>query len=225
MKLKTYKPLFIIGIVLVTVLAGTIFARSYLGDAVFILKYRNQPGFWSIYDALKENRDFIKKNPNNDSAYYSLGQGLYTIGAIDGAIDAFLNAVHISPKNDYYWSFLGRSYQAKKNYPNARYSYIKALEAGPDKVLNYTKLAWLYYFRLPGEEYKAYEVLKKGLEKFPLDKDILFDITRFYLYDKNEAEFRKYAPRYLKIDPTNELIKKAYENGFESIYGADKPAG
>ncbi len=186
-------------------------------------KYRNYAGFWNSYPALKENRDFIRKNPSNDSAYYSLGQGLYGLKAYDGAIDAFTHAIAITPNAYYYWAFLGKAYQAKKDYAKARDTYAKVLELEPGKKVNYTNLAWLYYFRLPGEEYKAYEVLQKGLEKFPTDKDILFDITRFYLYDKNEVEFRKYAKRYLKIDPTSELIKKAYEKGFESVFGSDKP--
>ena len=196
---------------------------NFVKEKIFISRYSDQKDFWLMYPTIQENRELIKNNPNNDSAYYSLGQGLYGLRAYDGAIDALTHATAIAPNADYYWAFLGKVYQVKKDYIKARDAYAKVLELKPDKPLYYTTLAWLYYFRLSEEEYKAYEVLQKGLEKFPTDKDILFDITRFYLYDKNEVEFRKYAKRYLKIDPTSELIKKAYEKGFESVFGSDKP--
>lgn len=213
---RKLKILFIVAFVIVAVL---IIFSTRIGDFIegkrFILKYSQQKDFWLVYPTLKENKEFIKKNHNNHSAYYSLGQGYYGLKAYDQAIDAFSRAIEIVPNNADYWSFLGKVYQAKKVYPKARDAYIETLKLDPDTPYHYTQLAWLYYFRLDPEKDKAFEVLKQGLEKFPEDKDILFDITRYYLYDKNEEEFRKYAPRYLKIDPSNQLIKDSYEKGIQ----------
>lgn len=159
---------------------------------------------------MEENLGFIKKNQRNEVAYYSLGQEFYALEGYDDAIWAFKKAIEIAPDRYYYWSFLGSAYQAKKDYIAARDAYIKALDLDTTRVLTYTKLSWLYYFRLDAEKEKAYEVLKKGLEQFPDDATLLFDITRYYLYDENKEEFLKYAPHYLKIDQSNDAIKNAY---------------
>lgn len=189
--------------------------REILQERAFIKKYSQAKDFWSVYPVMKENQKLIAQNPKNEGAYYSLGQGLYSIGAFPQAIDAFSHTVEISPQKYYYWSFLGKAYQGKKDYQKARDAYSKALELEPNNANNYTMLAWLYYFRLEPEKEKAFEILKKGLEKFPDNKDILFDITRYYLYDKSTTEFRKYAPLYLKIDPSSPAIQEAYEKGIQ----------
>lgn len=153
----------------------------------------------------------IRKNPRNDSAYYSLGQGLYSLKGYDDAANALREAAKIDPTRVYYWSFLAKIYQGKKGYLGARDAFTKVLDMEPDRQVNYTNLAWLYYFRLDPEKDKAFEVLKKGLERFPNDKAILFDITRYYLYDNNWEEFLKYAPRYLAIDPDYPAIRDKYK--------------
>lgn len=209
----TKKLTSIVSISLVMFGLGTYVFYPAISDFFFFLPYRNNAEFKKVESALKEDRDMIRKNPRNDSAYYSLGQGLYSLKGLDDAIDALTKATEIDPTKAYYWSFIAKAYQAKKDYIGARDMFIKVLEVEPGKPVNYTNLAWHYYFRIDAEQKKAFDVLKKGLELFPEDRTILFDITRYYLYDKNETEFRKYAPRYLKIDPSNELIKKTYELG------------
>ncbi len=180
--------------------------RSYLEEKTFQNAYSGKKDFEMIFQTWKQNQEFIRQNPRNDSAYYSLGQGYYTLQAYDDSIAALQKAIEINPKNDSYWVFLGRAYQAKKDYPKVIEAFTKALEIDPKKKEHYTQLAWLYYFRTDDQMAKAYDILKKGLETFPNDKDILWDITRFYAYDKNVEGFKKYAPQYLKLDPSNELV-------------------
>ncbi|MBI2638526.1 hypothetical protein HYW83_02955 [Candidatus Peregrinibacteria bacterium] len=198
-------------LVLVIAVLGVFIFLSFIRSDRILDKYSHHKDFAVVGETMKANLDFIKKNPNNDSAYYSLGQGFFGLQGYDDAIWALKEAIRISPNTYYYWSFLGKAYQAKKDYPSARDAYIKTLEFEPNKPLNYTQLAWLYYFRLEPEKDKAFETLQKGFEKFPADKDILFDITRYYMYDQNKKEFLKYAPKYIKIDPKNEAINKKYQ--------------
>lgn len=202
-----------LSIILILVIAGlgVLIFLSFVRTNRILDKYSNHKDFAAVRETMEVNLDFIGKNPNNDSAYYSLGQGFFSLKGYDDAIWAFKEAIRISPNTYYYWSFLGKAYQAKKDYLPARDAYVKTLELETDKPFNYTNLAWLYYFRLETEKDKAFEVLKKGLEKFPNDKDILFDITRYYMYDENKKEFLKYAPRYIKINPNNGAINKKYK--------------
>lgn len=200
---KLQKKYAIGGGVLAVLVVAAILVCTYLPDYLFIQKYKDTPNFWGVYQSLQENREFIAKNPKNDSAYYSMGQTYYSLKDYDTGIKYLKKAIEISPNTYYYWDFLGHVNQAKKDYIEARDAYIKALELEPNKVLLYDQLAWLYYFRIEEEEDKAYEVLKRGLEKFPNNPELLFDITRYYLYDKNKEEFFKYAPIYLKVDPNN----------------------
>lgn len=207
------KKLYIIcgGVAILFLCVGIFLSSDFFRDIKIRSKYADQKDFEIIFPSIQENYDFVEKNPRNDSAYYSLGQTFYNLKGYDDSISTLKKAVDIAPATYYYWGFLGKVYQAKKDYTSARDAYIKTLELKDDKPEHYLQLAWLYYFRLETEKDKTYEILKRGLEKFPKDKDMLFDITRFYLYDENETEFRKYAPRYLAIDPNNELIKPAYE--------------
>jgi len=212
---KSKKVLSILGIVVAVLLLLVIFFYKsidlFIKESVIVIKYRNQESFWTVFPTFKENLAFVQANPNNDSAYDSLGQGFYALGGFSDAIKAFKRATEIDPTNDARWFFLAKAYMVKKEYTNARDAYYKAIEFGNSRVTEYKDLAWVYYFRIEPEKDKAYEVLKQGLEKFPNDKDLLFDLTRFYLYDKNKTEFMKYAPLYLKIDPKNELILNNYK--------------
>lgn len=201
--IKNRWPIIVLAIIFFAIIVLT--AISLSGNRM-LDKYVGKEGFEQIKPTFEDNFEFIKQNPNNDSAYYSLGQGFYSLKGYDDAIWAFSEAVKINPKLYYYWINLANAYQAKKDYISARDAYIKGLGLEPNKPAFYTALAWLYYFRLEPEKDKAFEVLKRGLEKFPDDKAILFDITRYYLYDKNKEEFLKYAPKYIKLDSANEAI-------------------
>ena len=198
--IEIFVSLLIIGIAFYT-----LWGRDRLLD-----KYNGVKGFEDMRETMETRLAFIKTNPNSDGAYYSLGQDFFTLGGYDDALWALKKAIEINSKADTYWSWLGKTYQAKKNYASAKDAYIKALDIGPNRQMNYTLLAWLYYFRTDDERDKAYEILKKGLEKFPDEKIILFDITRYYMYDENKAEFLKYAPKYLKLDPNYSAIKDTF---------------
>lgn len=213
-----------LSIILILIIAGlgVLIFFSFMRGNIILDKYSDHKDFATVRETMEANLDFISKNPDNDSAYYSLGQGFYSLQGYDDAIWAFKEAVRISPNTYYYWAFLGKASQNQAGvlisqgkrdeggilYLSARDSYVKALELESGKPLNYTQLAWLYYFRLEPEKDKAFDVLKKGLSRFPTDKDILFDVTRYYMYDENKKEFLKYAPRYIKINPNNEAVNK-----------------
>ena len=73
-----------------------------ISDFFFFLPYRSNVEFKKVESALKEDRDMIRKNPRNDSAYYSLGQGLYSLkGGLDDAIWALTRATEIDPTKAY----------------------------------------------------------------------------------------------------------------------------
>jgi len=200
----------IIGILVVSIggtaaFFGFSFRQEQQAEEQFRVQYSSHQDFETIYPLIKEAREIVRKNPRHDGAYQSLAQSYFTIGAFDRARDALLVAVEIVPDNDAYWSFLGKTYQRLKAYPDAAAAYARALELDESRVEYYTQLAWLYYFRFEGDDMlKSYDILKQGLERFPDDKDLLFDITRYYLYENKMEEFTMYAPRYLAVDPTDQ---------------------
>lgn len=211
MLLKLNKRIWVEIVIAVALLALGVFIYFAYTDPTRILsKYSRMPGFDHSYPAMADNLRIIKQHPGAHGAYHSLAQGFYSLKGYDDALWAISEAVKLSPNTYYYWLFLGQVQQTRKNYPAARDAYIKALDLEPNKPVNYTTLAWLYYFRLEPEKNKAYDALKQGLEKFPDDKNILFDITRYYMYDENKDEFLKYAPRYRKLDPNNSPINEFY---------------
>ncbi|MBI2483933.1 tetratricopeptide repeat protein [Candidatus Uhrbacteria bacterium] len=184
----------------------------------FVAAYSGHKDFETIYPVIKEARAIVMKDPRHDGAYHSLAQSYYTLGAYDQARDALVQAIEIIPANDAYWSFLGKTYQAMKSYPEAAEAYRRALELDPNRTEYYIRLAWLYYFRFEGDEMqKSYDILSKGLELYPEDKDLLFDITRYYLYENKMEEFARYAQRYLKVDQSDPAdFKKELEKYLKS---------
>lgn len=205
------RRILVIGEVFILLLVIALVCYSLFGRDRTLDKYNGVNGFEDMREIMKTRLAFTKTNPNSDGAYFFLGQDFFTLGGYDDALWALKKAIEINPKVDTYWSWLGKTYQAQKDYVPAKHAYIKALELEPNRQMNYTILAWLYYFRTDDERGKAYEVLKKGLEKFPDEKTILFDITRYYMYDENKTEFLKYAPKYFKLDPDYPQIKAAFE--------------
>lgn len=210
-KIETRKLIIIVEFVILAVITFLVFYTFTRPERIFN-KYTAHKDFETMRPNLEEELALIQDNPSNDTAYYSLGQGFYALEGYDDAIWAFKKAIEIAPNRYYYWSFLGAAYQSRKDYIGARDAYMRALDLDTSRVLTYTKLAWLYYFRLDSEKDKAYEVLKRGLSQFPNDKNLLFDITRYNLYDHNKDEFLKYAPRYLKIDPSYKPISNALKD-------------
>lgn len=222
----------------ISILVGIGIALGVLGAWFFIFRYYSEKeiektfratygshsDFTTIYSVIQENQTLIAKKSDNDAAYDSLAQGYYTLGALDEARDAITQAVRINSGNDSYWSRLGQIYQRKKEYPLALAAYEKALEVNPKKKDHYQKLSWLYYFRFEGMDHaKAFSVLERALTVFPKDKDFLFDITRYHLYDNNVKEFLKYAPHYLKINPYDKAMEKDYEK-MKKIMSGEKKA-
>lgn len=197
----------VVGIALVAIAssAAPLIWREYSArqaEQQFVAAYSGHKEFETIYPVIKDARERIKKNPRHHAAFHSLAQSYFTLGAFEQARDALLAATNIAPDNDAYWSFLGKTYQRLKAYPDAANAYARALELSPKKVEHYTQLAWLYYFRFEGDDMqKSYGILKQGLEQFSNDKDLLYDITRYYLYENKMAEFAEYALRYLQVDP------------------------
>lgn len=177
----------------------------------FVQRYGQRKDFLVVKQVIDENRAFVRANSRNDSAYYSLCQGYYVLGALDEAIAACQQAADLKPEQDYYWSFLAKAYQGKKDYARAAEMYRQALSLNAGRSGNYTTLAWLYYFRVKDAEPQAYEVLEAGLQKFPDDRGLLFDITRYHRYDRHDAEFLKYAERYLAVNPSDETVRQWYD--------------
>lgn len=207
----TKRKILLIVEILIVFIAGIFIVYTLTKSDRMLDKYASNKDFPIMEKALKEGLAMVKKNPHDDAIYFYLAQSFYKLQGYDDALWALNKAITIAPTNSPYITLFGKIYQTKKDYVVARDAYIKALELDPSKVYSYTNLAWVYYFRLPDEKDKAFDVLKKGLEKFPNDRDLLFDIVRYYMYDQNKKEFLKYAPRYIKIDSAYEPINKTYK--------------
>ncbi len=225
--MKKTLTLIISVLVLGILAASAFFAFRYFSEQkaeqAFRSLYGSHYDFNTVYSVIKENKALLAKNSRHDGALDSLAQGYYVLGALDEARDAILKATELRSDNDAYWSRLGQIYQRRKEYPLAASAYEKALLVNPKKKEHYKNLAWLYYFRSEGEDrLKAFPVLERGLKAFPKDQDLLFDITRYYLYDKNAKEFLKYAPRYLAVNPQDKAMQKDYESYKKQLKFKDK---
>ena len=74
----------------------------------------------------------IKKAQNIAKNNYALGKKHYENGNFSDAVLRFKLVAWLEPKQAMGWLWLGKSYVAGKNMPQARVSLLKALELKPD---------------------------------------------------------------------------------------------
>ncbi len=137
--------------------------------------------------------------PNGSLAHAALGSNLCYAGRIDEGIDQLKQGIRLDPFPDFwYFHHLGRCYRQKGQYEEALTAYQKALQRGPDALMNHMGLAAIY--ALLDRQEEAHAAAKKVLEldpKFSVER-----ASKNWPY-KNQADIKLVADAMRKAGLPN----------------------
>ena len=145
----------------------------------------------------------IDIDPQNASAWISLGDVYTYQWKYDKAIEYYNKALELDPKNALAWHNLGRAYGFNWQGDKGMESYNKALELNPKYRPSWFHLGWSY--RDKGQYDKAIECFRKAVDLDPKDAEA-WTILGF-AYKSNGQD-----------DKTMECYNKALELGPKAAY-------
>ena len=83
-------------------------------------------------DAIRDLERATKLKPDDEAAWYFLGDAYNGQGAPDKAIAALQHAVELKPKDADAWYALGNAYNDKEAFPDAALTYQKGIKVNPN---------------------------------------------------------------------------------------------
>jgi tetratricopeptide (TPR) repeat protein len=107
-----------------------------LGTSLFT----NKKGMDQAEAAFKKAAEL---NKHNSDALLKLGQVQVAEGSPDRAIETYKQSIKDNPKEAGFYILLGELYESKKDWPNAKDAYQKALDAKPDNPMASNNLAYV----------------------------------------------------------------------------------
>lgn len=102
---------------------------------------------------------WAEKEPNNASAWGSIGIAYYQLERYLDAVEYYQKSLKINPDNANIWHALGRTYNKLKRYPDAAEAYQKSLKISPDDTEILYNLGLSYF--LSGNTKEAMNVIEK----------------------------------------------------------------
>jgi tetratricopeptide (TPR) repeat protein len=113
------------------------------------------------------------------------------------AIEVYLKAIQIDPKDMELKNFLGTLYYRSQKYDKAIAILSEIINTADKQSKAYSDAIYslAYSYDLSGQPEKALETYQKALEAVPNDKDLMFNLGRLYYmqnkYDKAVENFLK----------------------------------
>ena len=126
--------------------------------------------YWCKLDyksAIKEFTEALKIQPNNATAFFSLGVVYRRMGKFDLAIQNMSKGYNLDPLSNEYSRNLGETYGLVRDYNKAITQYKKVIELSPDMSLPKAELAQIY--SLKGDPKTATEIINNISDENYLD--------------------------------------------------------
>ncbi|CAG8470622.1 4335_t:CDS:10, partial [Cetraspora pellucida] len=151
--------------------------KKLLGDANLHYVNKEYP------EAIAILQEVVKMDPNIHIAWFTLGTIQDEMGCPDKALQLYLVAAHLTPKDASLWKRLGLSSNPRIRNQNALhqaiYCFSKAIRCDPndddaiwDRCILYGEI---------GEYRKAIDGFKKLLQEMPYDMNIIREITKIHV--------------------------------------------
>ena len=147
-------------------------------------------------DALKYTKELIQKRPNDEYAYYHLGNIYGKLGRHYEAIEAYKQSIRIKPDEFYPHVSLGNTYNKLGHHYDAIEAYKQAIRIKSDEFQSYYLLG--NTFKDLGRHYEAIEAYKQGIKIKP---------DEFYTYVFLGDTYDKLGRHYEAIEVYKQAIK------------------
>jgi len=99
-----------------------------------------------------------------------------------------------------------------KDYPTAEKYYQKTLENDPAEISYYRNIFELYYYKYAEKKNLAEKVLLDALAQDPKNIDMINLTGTYYQETGNKSKAIEYFQKSLKLDPSNEAVKRTLQN-------------
>ncbi|CAG8801172.1 19668_t:CDS:2, partial [Gigaspora rosea] len=186
--------------------------KKLLGDANLHYVNKEYPA------AIATLQEVVKIDPNIHIAWFTLGTIQDERGCSDKALQLYLVAAHLTPKDGALWKRLGLLSKNQSALHQAIYCFSKAIRCDPndddaiwDRCILYSEI---------GEYRKAIDGFKKLLQEMPYDMNIIREITKIQV-QLNEIpqaiELYLDAYEYYKSRPFPEDPESEGSFGFSEI--------
>ncbi len=162
--------------------------------------------------AERQFRKALEIEPGNSDAHMWLGKCYASLSKWDLAAAQFDTAIAMNEMHKaeldkeplYFWAVY---YNAAldnidvENWQEAEKHLVHAIELAPDSTAPYNQLSYAYTRQ--GNEAKAEEILKKGIERAPQDVTLKVSLARLKIHDKKNEEARALLEEAAAASPDN----------------------
>jgi tetratricopeptide (TPR) repeat protein len=159
----------------------------------------------------------IDIKPERTGAYKNLAFTYTKMQKDSMAIDVYLKAIQIDPKDLELKNFLGTLYYRNQKYDKAIAILTEITNTADKQSKSYSEAIYslAYSFDLSGQPEKAIETYQKALESVPDDKDLMFNLGRLYFmqnkYDEAVENFLKVLAQQPDDFEANMNVGNAYQ--------------
>ena len=144
----------------------------------------------NIQGAIKCLNKLTEIEPDNPEHYFNLGLYCSRKGDADGTYRAFTGAIALKPDFAAAHINLAVLHQKLNRFENAEKHYLKALELNDNHPDAYVGLGKTYFDL--GNPLKAIDISRKGLQKFPENSKLYFNISKAHFMLENLDEGWEY---------------------------------
>lgn len=167
--------------------------------------------------------EILKKNPDDFSAWVSLGVYRKVLGDYNGAEEVLTYVTRRWPTDFVAYNNLGNLYSEElRDFPKAEANFLKAADLRSSFVQSYVNLYELYRYSYKEKETQAPQALLRGLERNPTDFNLMLTLARYYAETgakESSAMYYKMAIQWAETEKkaglAESLRKEALESGVE----------
>lgn len=178
-------------------------------DASIIFEYANYLHAISDFQKAKEfYKKVLKKEPQNINVLTFIILNSIALNELDEALKDSKTALEISPNNDFLLYLTGKIYYSLKDYENAKFFLIKAIEINPTGDAK--NLLALTYFELEEFEH-ANNIFLSLLEEKTFNVNLLLNSAKCYEKLSNKEAAKGQLEKLLEILPEMEEARELME--------------
>ena len=160
-------------------------------------------------DAISKYNEVLRRDPDNDAAYYELAKLYYQVNDIQQAIVNSQKAIKINPDNEYYYVYLAEALGEAGMFTEASKTYESLIKLKPKEYDYYYD--WAYMLSQAKRNDEAINVLNLLENKTGVNEDLIMLKQPLWIQQNKIEEAVKDIDKLINLYPREDLyyINKA----------------
>ena len=146
----------------------------------------------------------VHEDPQLDKGWLAIADFYYRLKDFKEASIYINKALNIDGENPTYWKKSGEIFQVLKNYHEADFSYKQAIELGNYEIDTWQN--WAFTLSKLHDFESATQVLMQGIEFYPDNTQLLFQLAGMHLKNKNKICAKQILDQLLPLSPSNAML-------------------